>query len=116
MKNTLKIFLIYFLIPTITAFVFILFSICFNKPAQVATCGNHDQIVKALNKIHHEYRQTMALAGDGQTLIELFTKKDNSTYTIIATPKPTKTTPNPMTCIIVAGQHWINTPVQGTSL
>jgi hypothetical protein len=63
-------------------------------------CGEHAEIVKVLERNHQERRSAMGLAANGR-LVELFIAEDGG-WTLLAT------TPEGLTCLISAGEDWVD--------
>jgi hypothetical protein len=66
---------------------------------QVAACGPHTDVVKALGDKFHETQSAMALTSAG-TLLEVLTADDGATWTIIVSR------PDGLSCVVAAGQNW----------
>ncbi len=82
---------------------------------------DYEKMVKILNKQFGETKKFMALANNGNSLIETFISKDGYSFTIIATglmPKRAedgKISQQTTSCIIAAGKNWIQA-TEGTPL
>jgi hypothetical protein len=70
-------------------------------------CMNHVEVVAKLKDLHKEQSAAMGLTASGR-VVELFTAKDGG-WTLV------QTLPNGMSCLISAGEDWVETaPVKSS--
>ena len=78
----------------------LIFALSASPADALMACGKHDEIVKRLKANHQEHRSGMGLSAKGK-LIELYTSSKGG-WTLLVT------TPGGPTCLITAGEEWIN--------
>ncbi|MHA1566580.1 MAG: hypothetical protein ACTSX7_14810 [Alphaproteobacteria bacterium] len=83
------------------------FAIFSPNASAASNCAIHDDIVKLLGSRYAETPSAMGLSTSG-AMVEIFSTKDGSTWTILATQA------NGTTCIVTSGQRWV--PVIPTNL
>jgi len=77
------------------AFLFVLSMSAWAQPA----CGPKSEVKTFLTSEHKEKQIAIGLSKNG-SLVELFTKQDGSTWSILIT------TPGGMACLVLMGEHW----------
>lgn len=70
--------------------------------AEGAPCGPRDQVIERLTGHFGETRRAMAL--DPRGILEIFASEETGSWTV------TITTPEGLTCLIAAGEHWTDAP------
>ncbi len=68
-------------------------------------CVPHDKLVNQLSKRHGEKSVAMGLASNG-SLMQVFSSKEGGTWTMVLTK------PNGESCIMAAGESWMDVPKQ----
>jgi len=69
-----------------------------------AVCTERSKIVASLGKTYQEAPVSVGLTTGGGAVIEVFAAEDGSTFTLIITR------PNGISCIMAAGEAWVNIP------
>ena len=90
---------------TINAVLFIAvlvlgFAIFSPSAGAASNCGIHQDVVKLLGARYAESPSALGLGTSG-AMVEVFSTKDGSTWTILATQ------PDGTTCIVTSGEQWI---------
>ena len=99
-------------IPIALVILFLAGCVAVPKPDTIATASNVSQCgpiaaVKAqLQERYQEYPRAIALAMDGQYMLELFARADGGTYTIVLM-KPGQD----RACMLIEGSSWSNIPL-----
>jgi hypothetical protein len=62
-------------------------------------CATHAEMIEHLTQKYAEARVAIAFTGNGR-LVEVFTAGDGATWTIVIT------TPQGLSCILIAGETW----------
>jgi len=77
--------------------------------AQAAKCGPRDQIVERLG-VKFQERMVSGGLSSATKLVEIWTTEDGATWTILLTEASGRT------CIMAAGEDWLDVPIEDVAM